>query len=47
MDAFGQRRSFQQLHRVIRAVALMHLEADDLATVDIQDQVQVVMPDAA
>jgi hypothetical protein len=47
MQAFCQSRSPQQFHRVIGVVSRVHFEAHDLAAVHIQDQVQVIMPDAA
>ena len=41
VDAFGQRGALEQAHRVVRVVGLMDLPADDLAAVEVQDQVQV------
>jgi hypothetical protein len=40
MDSFGQSGAAQKIHRVIRAVSRMHLEAYDFAAVHIEDQVQ-------
>jgi hypothetical protein len=47
VQSLGQSRSPQQIHGVIGVVALMYLEADDLAAVDVENQIQIVMPYAA
>lgn len=41
MDALGQGRSPGQMGCVFGAVGRMHLEADDLAAVEVEDQIQV------
>ena len=41
VQALGQRRPPDQVDRVIGAVAVMHLEADDLAAEQVEDQVQI------
>src|SRR3984957_14808068 len=38
---FGERCSPSQVSRVLGTVGVMHLEADDLAAVEVQDQVEV------
>ena len=41
MHALGERRSPGQVSRVLGRVGVMHLEADDLAAVEVQDQVEI------
>ena len=41
VHALGQGGALGQVRRVLGAVGLVHLEADDLAAVEIQDQVEV------
>src|SRR4051812_12151265 len=41
MHPFGERCSPGQVSRMISTVGVMHLEADDLAAVEIEDQVEV------
>ena len=43
-DALGQRRAAHQVRGVIGVVGVVHLPADDLAAVQVQDQVQVEPP---
>ena len=38
MDALGQRRAPDQMGRVFGLVGLVHLMADDLATVEVEDE---------
>jgi hypothetical protein len=40
-NALGQRRAAHQMHGMVGVVAVMHLPADDLAAVQVEDQVQV------
>ena len=42
VDTLGQRRTLEEILRVIGAVGVVHLEANDLTTVDVQDQVRVI-----
>jgi hypothetical protein len=44
VNALGQCRAFDQVRGVQRVVGVVNLEADDLATEDIQDQIQVEPP---
>src|SRR3954469_7261163 len=44
MDGFGERGAPDQMRGVIGAVGVMDLEADDLAAVDVEDQVQIEPP---
>src|SRR3954452_13482243 len=41
MYALGQGGALGQMRRMLGAVGIVHLEADDLAAEEIQDQVQV------
>ena len=41
MHAFGQGGAPRQVCRMLGAVGVMHLEADDLATVEVDDQIQI------
>ncbi|MPM72115.1 hypothetical protein SDC9_119088 [bioreactor metagenome] len=41
VDAFGQRGALEQAHRVVGMVGLMDLPPDDLAAVEVLDQVEV------
>ena len=41
MDPLGERRSPGQVSSVLGPVSVMHLEAYDLAAVEVQDQVEV------
>jgi hypothetical protein len=40
MHALGERRSPGQVSSVLSTVGVMHLEADDLAAVEVEDQIQ-------
>src|SRR4051794_2502136 len=44
MDAFGEGGTPGQMRGMIGAVAVMHLEANDLPAVEIEDQVQIEPP---
>src|SRR5215472_17501897 len=42
LDAFGECCAFGQMRGVLGTVGVMHLETDDLAAIEIEDQVQIV-----
>src|ERR1700736_4767159 len=44
MDGFSERGAPGQMRGVIGAVGIVYLEADDLAAVDVEDQVQIEPP---
>ena len=44
VNAFGQRGALDQVRCVRRVIGIVDLKAHDLAAIDIQDQVQIVVP---
>lgn len=41
MHALGERGALGQMGGMLRAVGVVHFEADDLSTVEVEDQVEV------